>query len=638
MYLEELIIINYKSCNLVDFKLKSDNPNIFIGLNDCGKSTILKGVELLFNKVNCSFNKEGNNKSDLSNSTLSHEEFNNIFEERGLPIFDRYDENSIYTLGKLKIEDDELDSFSEIELSNSLSWMLENLIDNSIWLIKKINSDNTIGYLSQYVHQEYKQIYTETAANLNRIKRDLHISPDDITNSNAAGRFTNLELIRAINSKLQLERLWIEYKLAKNDADIFPEFKYFDWNCSMEEITSIATGLMKDKIDEFIQPIKETALEKAQLAEEAINEEFNRIQEIISSVAPEIQSIKSKIHFEVKERVSDIMVQKLQSDGLIHLDNQGEGLKRKIWFSLIKAKAENVEQTGFKRYIWAFDEPETHLYPGAQREFFDIIKVLSQGNVQTIISTHSTIFIDKANTNDIFNTYKLESGYTKLSSCEDVESIFESLKVKNSDFLFHDKFLIVEGDTEQFLIPALYKIYTGRTFIEDNIQLINIEGKNKWRLHKGVLNSISEGFNKIENSMILLFDNDMSYEMDAADKSENVFFVGKQDIEDSIETRLWTEIVNQFYDGALIIDDAFIFEIFNSVPEGQGVQSNKKFFKKLATSLKLKWKEDGNDVDEFRPIPDKGTESAEFILKVMNHSDHIPVRIREAFDKVIALN
>lgn len=88
-------------------------------------------------------------------------------------------------------------------------------------------------------------------------------------------------------------------------------------NLSMEEVISIATGLMKDKMEEFIQPIKATAQEKEQLAEEAINEEFNRIQEIISSVAPEVQSISSKIHFEVKEKVSDIMVQKLQSDGFI---------------------------------------------------------------------------------------------------------------------------------------------------------------------------------------------------------------------------------------------------------------------------------------------------------------------------------
>lgn len=638
MYLEEIVIVNYKSCKIVDFKLKENNPNIFIGLNDCGKSTLLKGVELLFNKVTCSFSQEGNNKSDLSNSRLDQEQFNSIFQERYLPVFEEYDDNCIYVLGKLKLQGDELDLFSEFDLSNSLSWMLENLIDNSIWLLRKISANSVTGYLVQNANIDYKHIYTETAAKLNVIKRELNITPEDITNSNAVGRFSNLELIRAINGKIELERLWIEYKSAKSDSDIFPEYKYFDWNCSMDEVISIATGLMKDKIEEFIQPIKDTAREKAQLAENAINDEFNRIQAIISSVAPEIQSINSKIHFEVKEKVSDIMVQKLQSDGLIHLDNQGEGLKRKIWFSLIKAKAESSEQSGIKRHIWAFDEPETHLYPGAQREFFDILKGLSRGNVQTLISTHSTIFIDKANTNDILNTYKLDSGYTNLSTCGDVESIFESLKVKNSDFLFHDKFLIVEGDTEQYLIPALYKIYTGRTFIEDNIQLINIEGKDKWRLNKGVLKAITQGFNKIENSMILLFDNDMSFEMDDIDKTENVFFVGRQDIEDSIAINLWTEIVNQFYNGSLIIDENFIQEIFDSIPEGRGVQSNKKFFKKLSSSLRQKWIDEGGNVDEYNPIPDKGNESADFILRVINHQDHIPIKINEAFDKLIALN
>lgn len=638
MYLEEVIIINYKSCKVVDFKLKENSPNIFIGLNDCGKSTLLKGIELLFNRVSCSFSQEGNNKSDLSNSTLDQEEFYAIFEDKNLPIFEEYENNSIYVLGKLKLQEDELDSFEGKDLSNSLSWMLENLIDNSIWLVKKINANSTIGYLAQNSNREYQNIYTETAAKLNVIKRELNITAEDIVNSNERGRFSNLELIRAINSKIELERFWIEYKLAKSDSEIFPEYKYFDWNCSMEEVISIATGLMKNKIEEFIQPIKVTAQENAQLAEDAINEEFNRLQEIISSVAPEIQSINSKIHFEVKEKVSDIMVQKLQSDGLIHLDNQGEGLKRKIWFSLIKAKSENVEQSGIKKHIWAFDEPETHLYPGAQRQFFDILKGLSRGNVQTLISTHSTIFIDKANTNDILNTYKLDSGYTNLSSCDGVESIFESLKVKNSDFLFHDKFLIVEGDTEQHLIPALYKIHTGRTFIEDNIQLINIEGKDKWRLNKGVLKAITAGFNKIENSIILLFDNDMSYEMDAIDKTENVFFVGRQDIEDSIAINLWTEIVNQFYNGSFEIDEPFIQVVFDSIPEGEKVPSNKKFFKKLSSSLKSKWINEGNNIDQFISIPDKGNESAEFILKVINNQDHIPTKIKEAFDKLISLN
>ena len=638
MYLEEVVIINYKSCRAVDFKLKENNTNVFIGLNDCGKSTLLKGIELLFNKINCSFSQDGNNKSDLSNSTLNQEEFDNIFQEKKLPVLTNYDPYSIYVLGKLRLQENELDSFAEIALSNSLSWMLENLIDDSIWLIKKNNANSSTLYLAQNANKDYLQIYSDTSARLNAIKRELNITPEDIINSNAVGRFSNLELIRAINSKVELERIWIEYKHTRNDSDIFPEYKYFDWNCSMEEVISIATGLMKEKIEEFIQPVKETAQEKAQLAEDSINEEFNRIQTIISSVAPEIQSIKSKIHFEVKEKVSDILVQKLQSDGLIHLDNQGEGLKRKIWFSLIRAKAENTEHAVFKKYIWAFDEPETHLYPGAQRDFFDNLKGLSIGNVQTLISTHSTIFVDKANTNDIFNTYKNESGYTKLSSCDDVESIFASLKVKNSDFLFHDKFIIVEGDTEQYLIPELYRIYTGKSFVEDNIQIINIEGKDKWRLNKGLLKAITAGFNKIENSMILLFDNDMSFQMDAVDKNENVFFVGKQDIEDSIAINLWTEIVNQFYNGLIVIDNVFIQEIYDSIPAGPGVQSNRKFFKKLSSSLKSKWINNGNNIDEYIPIPDKGSESAEFILKVVNQKDHIPNKIREAFEKLMTLN
>ena len=41
MYLDKVIIINYKSCKLLDFKLKPNNPNIFIGVNDSGKSTLL---------------------------------------------------------------------------------------------------------------------------------------------------------------------------------------------------------------------------------------------------------------------------------------------------------------------------------------------------------------------------------------------------------------------------------------------------------------------------------------------------------------------------------------------------------------------------------------------------------------------
>ena len=573
----------------------------------------------------------------MSNSSLSQEDFNSCFTQNSLPICEDYNQNSIYVLGKLRFSENEIDEISEIDLSNTLSWAIENQFQESIWILKNINNEAISTKILLSSNNDYAHIFVAPATELNKLKRDLHISQEDINNLNSSGRFSNLELIRAINSKITLDKIWVDYKLAKRDSEIFPTFEYFDWKTSMDEINSIASSLMKDKIEEFIQPIKQTAIEKALLAETAINEEFGRLQEKISSVAPEVELITSKIHFEVKEKVSDIMVQKSQSDGLIHLDNQGDGLKRKIWFSLIKAKADTAIESSLKKYIWAFDEPETHLYPAAQRDFFDILKKLSESNVQTLISTHSTIFIDKAKTNDIYNVFKDDLGYTNLSFCEDIESIYNSLKVKNSDFLFHDKFIIVEGDTEQFLIPKLYEIYTGRTFMEDNIQLINIEGKDKWRMNKGILNSITEGFKKIDNSMILLFDNDMSYQLDSVDKTENVFFVGIQDIEDSIDSNLWVEIINHYYEGILVIDINFINQIKESIPIGTDVPNNKKFFKKLEASLRKKWIEDGNDVDEFITIPTKGEESANFILEKLVNKDLIPEQIKRAFDKLIEL-
>ena len=48
-----------------------------------------------------------------------------------------------------------------------------------------------------------------------------------------------------------------------------------------------------------------------------------------------------------------------------------------------------------------------------------------------------------------------------------------------------------------------------------------------------------------------------------SNKGENVdvFFVGIQDIEDSIDSNLWVEIINHYYEGILVIDINFINQI-----------------------------------------------------------------------------
>lgn len=633
MYLQKLIIVNYRSCKILQLELKDNDPNIFIGLNDCGKSTILQAIDLLLGeKPKYNSLQEGNNKSDLSNSKLSLEDFNKLLAENNLPDGLEYNENETIILGKLVYNEEELERIQSLEISTNLSWSLENNSDLELWISKNFDGNTVSTYISTFDSSGKDELWSKTSTDLNKILREHSVSSEDISNENGKGRFSNLEKLRAFYNKVELSKVWSLYKPAKNDTEILPVFKYFDWNCSFEDINNLAGSLMKEYIDPFISDIKNSAISKALEAEMKINEKFAELKDTIAEVAPEIETIETRVFFDVKEKISDIMVRKFSSDGLIHLENQGEGLKRKIWFSLIKSKAKTVTEQNFKEFIWAFDEPETHLYPGAQREFFDILHSLSKSNVQVFVSTHSTIFIDKSKIDNIKSIAKDQSGYSYSDQCENIDSVFSSLNVKNSDFLFFDKFLVVEGDTEQYLIPELYKLYFGKTILEDNIQLINIGGKDKWQENKKIIDNVMKGFQKTEDKIVYLFDNDMSYEIGEAAKSPSMFFVGMQDIEDSIETQIWYDNINEFYNKE-IVTVAEIESIKRDIPNVK-CNSNEKFYKKLKAKIRQNYITTNGEADSLKLIPDKGKDSAEFILKNFKQKNQIPSKIIEAFKKL----
>lgn len=634
MHLESISIINYRSIQSLTIDLKQGIPNVFIGINDCGKSTILQAIDLLLGeKPKYNSIAEGQYKSDLSNTACDKKSFVEVFTTRGLPYLD-YSAETTYVFGTLKFTESEALLFPEHSLSPGLQRSLENTADNKVHILKTFKGSSTQLYLLTRDDALGNQLWTLTQANLNKQLKKFGVTDQDIENENGKGRFSNFEKVRAAYNKTATSEVWAEHKFAKDDRAIIPEFKYFDWNCSFDDITSIANSIMKEHIEVQLNPLKKTAQEAADKAEIEINKKFGELSETIRSVAKGVEKINSKVHFDVKEKISDIMVKKISSDGLIHLENQGEGLKRQIWFSLIKSKAETKPENDINKFIWAFDEPETHLYPSAQRDFFDIINSISGGNVQTLVSTHSTVFVDKSKIETIQGVSQNASGYTEISYCKDVDSIHASLGVKNSDFLFFDKFLVVEGETEQHLIPKLFETYTGSSLLEQNIQLINIQGKDKWTLNKQMIDKIMTGFKKSEEQLVFLFDNDMSFEIGGAAKTANMFFVGYQDIEDAISSNSWVSVLNKMYEGKLEFTVEEIEAVKDGIPKGQRCESNQKFFKRMNSTVRNKWQEAGHDVDTLEKIPDKGLDSANFLLEGIKSTDDIPETIRQAFDQV----
>ncbi len=637
MYLSELIILNFRSCKQIEITLHKDDPNIFIGINDCGKTSILKAIGfLLDDRPIFNYLKDNSSKKDFSNSPITVEEFANLLIKKNLPAIS-YTSNQTIVIGKFFIEENDIDETDLSIYSDQFLWSVEKSIDGAIWLARVFESNSsTVTTLILTEDANKLELWNSTATDLNKKIKEQGITPQEIQNVNKTGRFSNLEKMRAIYSKFLLEKHWANFKLEKSDKATFPTFRYLDWNSSLDDIKKTATDAMAVKIEAYIKPLKTQASSTARDVEKEINEQLKGLKDSIGDMLPNITGIKTKVYINVQETVTDILINKINSDGDIHLDLQGDGVKRQIWFALIKTGALASIESGMtnKRFIWAFDEPETHLYPSAQRQFFEIIKDVSQSNVQTVISTHSTVFIDKSKLKTIRSVSLKDDAYSIYYECNSVDEIFESLELRNSDFLFYDKFLVIEGDTEAHLIPALYRLYRTKSLEEENIQIINLTGKNKWIEGKKALENVLRGFKKSFEYVIYLFDSDMGFELGQDGKTDKIFFAGKQDIEDSIANQIWIEFVKESTDAKVALTNEEIEDLKHSIPDDIVVNKENKFYAMLEKLVKQKLNEQEDELITWSVLPIKGNELAQLLLKHINSIDQISPNIKLAFDKL----
>lgn len=642
MYLEKLIILNYQSCQKVELELYKDEPTILFGINDSGKSIILKSIDLLFDgKTQFNFFKEDKVRSDISNTKISEASLKELFNNNNLP-YPSYDEKQTFIIGRLKVEKDDIVSGFEDNISTHLIWSLEKSEEDILWLMKVFDESNysVKDYLLVLDAKDKPlNLWIVKAKELTQLRKDHDITDEEVENENEVGRFKNIEQLRAIYKKLDLQYYWSEYKEKKKDKSFFPEISYLDWNFSFDDLISFTNTIMNQSVSSNLDAAKTFANEKAKMAQEIVNKDLDEMTEYLGNEVPTIKKIKSNVFFNVQSRITDLVLNKSNTDQDIHLESQGDGVKRLIWFAMIKWKAKKTlkDEKKNKKLIWCFDEPETHLYPGAQREFFNKIKTVSNGNVQTIISTHSTIFVDRINLLQINNIF-LDSGYSTLSKCKSIDDVFESLNLKNSDFLFYDKFLIIEGDTERYLIPHIYRLYTNNKLESDNIQLINLSGKNKWIERKKALENIFSDFKKSEESIVYLFDADMKFEIGQNAISDNMFFVGKQDIEDSISYEVWSKVVDDITCKEIELTKEEYDSIIESIPDDTRAQREDKFLQKLEKKLreKLSTKRGGNI--NYDILPSKGQNLAKLIINHINSINDLDKKIIEAFKKLLNQN
>lgn len=124
------------------------------------------------------------------------------------------------------------------------------------------------------------------------------------------------------------------------------------------------------------------------------------------------------------------------------------------------------------------EELEAHLHPQAQLRLINYLqKEYNDSGVQVIISTHSVILASKINVKNIIllnnaNAYDLSPGQTQLEK-GDYLFLQRFLDATKSNLFFAKGIIMVEGDAENLLIPALADIL-GLNLEKHGVSMVNV--------------------------------------------------------------------------------------------------------------------------------------------------------------------
>ena len=150
----------------------------------------------------------------------------------------------------------------------------------------------------------------------------------------------------------------------------------------------------------------------------------------------------------------------------IKLEDMGTGVEQLLMVGTVLATQRS------KPNIF-LEEPENHLHPGAQRFFID--QLLENAN-QAFLTSHSPVFTDTTRA-AVFRVLKQDRG-TEVEPATDaaaLRTLLDDIGVRNSDVLFADAVMFVEGPSDSDILQ-LWAKQLGVDFSAKNIVVAETKG------------------------------------------------------------------------------------------------------------------------------------------------------------------
>jgi putative ATP-dependent endonuclease of OLD family len=218
--------------------------------------------------------------------------------------------------------------------------------------------------------------------------------------------------------------------------------------------------------------------------------------------------IKIKIHVpspEIKEVFKSGTIKVYEDENPLGRDVAalGHGAQRSIQMALIRhlADVKRKEENSASRTLLLIDEPELYLHPQAIEQVRAALKRLSNEGYQIIFSTHSPQMITAQ---DLCNALLIrktddEGTYARDRLADAVKSAITDAPAQtemlfslsnSSQILFCEHVVLIEGKTENRLLPYLFEEVRGATLGQEKIAVVKQDGVSNTAKALKVLNAM----------------------------------------------------------------------------------------------------------------------------------------------------
>lgn len=499
MKIHSLKISGFK--RLKDITVLFGDATFLIGQNNCGKSSIIKAIEVLLSAkkqlTTADFHSildEETNEVKVDISTIVLEaEFRNLpeeskswrgfkgrifnydveegTEETGLSIIYR----KTYTLGSDVI----------IEMKSKIKTLKPEFED-----CKKPKDFVDKGISSEIVSQFFPDLESKITA---KQKTDYYELIDEIWDFSE-------------------EEDWFQNPggIQGNILKMLPRFLLIPIDVGIDEIKGTGPGVLSTTLSELFQTVRETSdnFKNAQIHLNSLAKELdpqdqesefgkmmNELNNVLSTVFPD-----SKLHASTSlsdpSSLKPTFSVEMSSNIKTSVDNQGTGMVRAAVFGMLRYRQQwlsKKEDEHARSLIICFEEPETYLHPSAANQMREAIYELSTSSSQIIASTHSPYIIDlsrkpKQVLNRLYysgnhvecNTFSVSDKFKELQG-DDKSYVKMILKIDNyvSRIFFSKNIVIIEGDTEDVLIKeSIKKLDRQKYFrILSDFEIVKARGK-----------------------------------------------------------------------------------------------------------------------------------------------------------------